>query len=88
MDWKTPVQFTHGARGMSQESENPSGYAVTCTINANGTATYIASFREKDGDKQFANFFIQDPRDRALMKNAARSMRVACGMHHQAGVVD
>lgn len=84
MDWKNPVPFTHGARGMCQESEKPSGYAVTCTINANGTATYIASLR----DNQFATFFIEDPKDKRLMKNAARAMRAACGMHNEAGTVD
>lgn len=77
MDWKKPEKFGHGARGSFQLSENPAGYAVTCSINENGTAVYSASHR----DHIFANFYIDDLSNRPLMVAAARSMRAACGLH-------
>lgn len=79
MDWGKPESFT-GGNGVTQKSANPGGYAVTYTRNENGTASYCAS----RGNDIFARFYLENTEDRALMQAAARSMRVACGMHADA----
>lgn len=79
MDWGKPERFTDGD-GATQKSDNPSGYAVTYTKNENGTASYCAS----RGNDIFARFYLANTENRALMAAAARSMRVACGMHADA----
>lgn len=78
MEWKDARKFDGGGNGSYQETEEPRGYCITFSVDAEDRATFIASFR----DKAFASFRV-DPRNKAMSKNAARAMRVACGMHNE-----
>lgn len=80
MDWGRPEKFSDG-EGATQKSSNPSGYSITYTKNKTGTASYCAS----RGDVVFARFYLEEGASRDLMQAAARSMRVACGMHFDGG---
>lgn len=80
MEWAEPKKSSTG-RTWTQESKDPAGYHVTCVLTDTGSAVYVAS---RGSDPGFARFEVPDPKNRAMMLAAARSMRAACGLHKDA----
>lgn len=76
MDWSKAERYEGGADGFYQLSESPVGYCVSYTKVSDSRAVFNVSIRGVG----FGRADV-DPRNRALVREMGRVMRMMCGAH-------
>lgn len=77
MQWERPKRMDGGPNGFYQQGEN--GYAVTYTQTGPDRAVFNASCR-----KVSIGTACVDPRNKELVREMGRVMRMMCGAHANA----